>query len=273
MDVLLLEQREEQAHARAAQGRVGREHLVVRGCRVLGPPEREQGVRLRVPDVRRNRVAVLSERGDGLDRRGPLPAIAQGDHAVAPQAQQESCIGRRRGRGVGEEGVDPRDRLVSVLEPECGIAHFGRGHEGSRLRRLDPEVTRPCLQPGAERRAQAHQDAAHLAGDPRVVGRELCRVQVRAERGELVAGGDGLVAPHHPPGERPLGVGGEPPGALRRERSGFGPPPLGAVGAHHRAEDVLGRLCHARALEDIGGLARAARPLEDNGEVEGSRGI
>ena len=108
-----------------------------------GPPEREQGVRLRVPDVRRNRVAVLSERGDGLGRRGPPPAIAQGDHAVAPQPQQEPGIGRRRGRGVGKEGVDPRDRLVSVFEPERRIAHFGRGHEGSRLRGLDPEVTRP----------------------------------------------------------------------------------------------------------------------------------
>ena len=88
--VLLLEQREEQADARAAQRGVGREHLVVRSCRVLGAPKREQGVRLRVPDVRRDSVAVLSERGDGLDRRGPPPAIAQADHAVAPQAQQES---------------------------------------------------------------------------------------------------------------------------------------------------------------------------------------
>ncbi len=160
-----------------------------------------------------------------------------------------------------------------MLEPECGIAHFGRGHEGSRLHRLDPEVARPCLQPRAERRAQAHQNAAHLPGDSRVIGREFCCVQVRAECGECVARGDGLVAPHHPRGKWPLGIGGEPPDALGRECSGFGPPPLGAVGTYHRAEHVLGGLCHTSPLEGIGGLARPAGPLEDNREVEGNRGV
>jgi hypothetical protein len=202
-----------------------------------------------------------------------VPAIAQGDHAIAPEAEQESCVWMRRGRSVREEGVDPRDRLVSLCETLRGIADLGCRYESGGLARFDSEITRLHVQPCAERRAQAHEDAADFAGDARVIGRKFCRMQVRPKRDELIAGGDGLVAPHHPHGEWPLLVGRKPSGALLCECSGFGPPPLGAVGTQHRTQNVLGRLCDARALEDIRGLARPARPLEDNGEVEGGRSI
>ena len=89
VNVLVLEQREEETHARGTQRRIGCEHRFIGDRGLLGPPERKQAVRLGMSDVRRNRLAVFSERGDRLDRRRPMPAIAQGNHAVAPQAQHE----------------------------------------------------------------------------------------------------------------------------------------------------------------------------------------
>ena len=103
----------------------------------------------------------------------------------------------------------------------CGLVD-----ERCRLARLDSRIASSGVKARGERRSEPDEDAADFALKPGIVRRKLPGREVRAERGERVAGFKRGAGFDESCGERPLGAVGKSPATFRRESGGVGPPLL-----------------------------------------------